>query len=165
VPTPQDPEDEPLGDELPDGVADSAPDDASREAALWRSIIDNYGERPQLDDDLGTARPPAEAEPPPRGLPDPTFDDVEEPELAPAPEEHYVPPAPPPLPKPTPARLLAWLGLFGVPVIVLVALVANIVVPPWLGLLLMAWFVGGFVYLVASMRPGSGGDYDDGARL
>jgi hypothetical protein len=29
----------------------------------------------------------------------------------------------------------------------------------------MVWFVGGFVYLVASMRPGAGDDYDDGARL
>ncbi len=26
-------------------------------------------------------------------------------------------------------------------------------------------FVGGFVYLVASMRPGAGDDYDDGAVL
>ena len=29
----------------------------------------------------------------------------------------------------------------------------------------MVWFVGGFVYLVASMRSGAGDDYDDGAVL
>jgi hypothetical protein len=52
-----------------------------------------------------------------------------------------------------------------VPSFVLVALVAHLVLPSWLGLVLMAWFVGGFVFLVASMRPGQGDDYDDGARL
>jgi hypothetical protein len=52
-----------------------------------------------------------------------------------------------------------------VPSFVLVALVAHLVLPSWLGLVLMSWFVGGFVFLVASMRPGQGDDYDDGARL
>ena len=37
---------------------------------------------------------------------------------------------------------------------VLVALVAGLNLPTWLGLILMVWFVGGFVYLVATMRPG-----------
>ena len=37
--------------------------------------------------------------------------------------------------------------------------------PTWLGLILMVWFVGGFVYLVASMPPGAGDDCDDGAVL
>lgn len=69
------------------------------------------------------------------------------------------------MPKPPPARLLAWVGLFGVPVFVLVALMAHLALPSWVGLLLMVWFVGGFVFLVASMRPGTGEDYDDGARL
>jgi hypothetical protein len=72
---------------------------------------------------------------------------------------------PPPLPKPPPARLLAWLGLFGVPAFVLVTLVAGIALPSWLGLLLMGWFVGGFVFLVASMKPGPGESGDDGARI
>ena len=87
-------------------------------------------------------------------------------QAAPAdPDEHFVPPPPPPLPKPPPARLLAWLGLFGVPTFVLVTLVAGIALPSWLGLLLMGWFVGGFVFLVASMKPGPGESGDDGARL
>ncbi len=87
----------------------------------------------------------------------------EEPEPSPPadPEDHFRPPPPPPLPLPGPPRLLAWLGLFGVPTLVLVLLVAGVDLPTWMGLVLMVWFVGGFVYLVASMRPGSGDDYDD----
>ena len=52
-----------------------------------------------------------------------------------------------------------------VPTFVLVTLVAGISLPSWLGLLLMAWFVGGFVFLVASMKPDPGGGSDDGARI
>jgi len=158
--TPHEPEDEPAGDELPE----EPPDKLSDEDALWRSIIDNYGERPTIDE----PEPEVEVEPPPV-LRDPephsqVIDD--EPETAEAgPEDHYVPPPPPPLPKPPPARLLAWTGLFGVPALVLVALVAGLELSAWMGLILMVWFVGGFVFLVASMRPGSGDDYDDGARL
>jgi hypothetical protein len=156
MPTPQEPEDEPVGDELPDEPADKLSD----EDALWRSIIDNYGERPTIDE------PEIEAPPSLRDLDAPTREVGEEPEpVAAEAEEHFVPPVPPPLPKPPPARLLAWTGLFGVPAFVLVALVAGLDLAPWMGLILMVWFVGGFVFLVASMRPGPGDDYDDGARL
>jgi hypothetical protein len=48
---------------------------------------------------------------------------------------------------------------------VMVALVAGLALPTWVGLVLMAWFVGGFLFLVASMRKGPGMDPDDGARL
>src|SRR4051794_38952462 len=34
-------------------------------------------------------------------------------------EEHYVPPPPPPLPQVEPRRRLAWIGLFGTPVLAL----------------------------------------------
>lgn len=148
--TPQEPEDEPVEDEH-----------VSAEDALWRSIIDNYGDRPEIQE------PEIEVPPSPRDLTAPPRsedDDATEGTVA-DPEDHFVPPAPPPLPTPPPPRLLAWLGLFGVPTFVLVALVARLPVPSWLGLILMVWFVGGFVFLVASMRPGSGEDYDDGARL
>jgi hypothetical protein len=163
MPTPQEPEDEPVGDELPDERSDELPGDPSDklsdEDALWRSIIDNYGDRPTIDE------PVIEAPPSLRDLDAPTRE-VGEPEPSVAdPEEHFVPPEPPPLPKPPPARLLAWIGLFGVPAFVLVALVAGLDLAPWMGLILMVWFVGGFVYLVASMRPGPQDDYDDGARL
>jgi hypothetical protein len=150
VSTPHDPDDEPAAgsDDVSGGV--------SADEAAWRSIIDNYGDRPALEDE-----PEVEVPPSPRGV----FPE-EEPELEPVEaEEHFVPPPPPPLPRPEPPRLLAWLGLFGVPTFVLVALLTRLDLPTWLGLILMVWFVGGFVYLVASMRPGAGDDYDDGAVL
>jgi hypothetical protein len=166
MPTPQEPEDEPAKDELPDELSgDPSGDPADKlsdEEALWRSIIDNYGERATIDE------PEVEIEAPPslRDLDPPAREDADEPDADDSdPEDHFVPPVPPPLPKPPPARLLAWIGLFGVPAFVLVALVAGLDLAPWMGLILMVWFVGGFVFLVASMRPGPGDDYDDGARL
>jgi hypothetical protein len=143
----------------PDRPRDPDDDSAgvSADEAAWRSIIDNYGDRPELPDDE-----PLEVPPSPRGVfPEEVGSEPEEVE----PEDHFVPPPPPPLPRPAPPRLIAWLGLFGVPTFVLVALVTRIDLPTWLGLILMVWFVGGFVYLVASMRPSTGDDYDDGAVL
>jgi hypothetical protein len=152
VTTPHDPDDDSAG-----GGQDDRSPGVSADEAAWRSIIDNYGERAELADE-----PELEVPGSPRGA----FPE-EEPEPAEPvePEEHYVPPPPPPLPRPEPPRLLAWLGLFGVPTFVLVALLTHLNLPNWLGLILMVWFVGGFVYLVASMRPGAGDDYDDGAVL
>ena len=172
--TPQDPEEEPVGDELPDerpdegagnGAGTPPADGLSREDELWQAIVENYGERPQIEE------PAVDVPPSPRDLTaadEPAHDDTGDTigEAAPAdPDEHFVPPLPPPLPKPPTARLLAWLGLFGVPAFVLVTLVAGIALPSWLGLLLMGWFVGGFVFLVASMKPGPGESGDDGARI
>jgi hypothetical protein len=136
-------------------TTDRPHDPESADDAAWRSIVDNYGDRPEIPDD----------EPPLDPLPPEEPEPVDEPELDRVDEGHFVPPPPPPLPRPAPPRLIAWMGLFGVPAFVLVMLVVRIDLPTWVGLLLMAWFVGGFVYLVASMRPGAGDDYDDGARL
>jgi hypothetical protein len=181
VTTPQDPEEEPVGDELaeerpevrPDAEAEAGPvtppaagppDGLSREDELWQAIVENYGERPQIEE-LEVEVPPS-----PRDLttvdePVEEGSDTIDKDVPADAEEHFVPPPPPPLPKPPPARLLAWLGLFGVPTFVLVTLVAGISLPSWLGLLLMGWFVGGFVFLVASMKPDPGGGSDDGARI
>jgi hypothetical protein len=154
---PQDPEDEPVGDDLADAPGRASEDD------LWRAIVDNYGERPEIDEpELVVPPSPRDLSPVAREQDDP--DESSRGDLAEQ-EEHFVPPPPPPLPTPPPARLLAWVGLFGVPMFVLVALVAGVYVPTWAGLILMVWFVGGFVFLVASMRPGPGQDHDDGARL
>jgi len=150
---PHDPDDDPTG-----AGHDDASGGVSADEAAWRSIIDNYGDRPEIADD----EPAVEVPPSPRGV----FPDAADQEPEPVePEDHFVPPPPPPLPRPEPPRLIAWLGLFGVPTFVLVALVTRIDLPSWLGLILMVWFVGGFVYLVASMRPSAGDDYDDGAVL
>ncbi|MDX6327340.1 MAG: hypothetical protein QOK15_3694 [Nocardioidaceae bacterium] len=108
------------------------------------------------------------------GLPAPEEPDRRAPDPAPRPavpvddeEEHYVPPPPPPLPKLDPRRKLAWIGVFGAPVLGLVLMVLGVVVPGWADLGLVVAFVGGFGYLVATMGssppdPWSG---DDGAVL
>ena len=77
-----------------------------------------------------------------------------------------MPPPPPPLPSVPPDRLLAWSGLFGSPTVLLVCLVLGVHLAPWLGYLLVASFIGGFVYLVVqdAARPGLD-PWDDGARL
>ena len=124
------------------------------EDEAWRSIVENFGDRARLDD-----VPPAPADPAPFN---PTHDEVDAWEDEPA--ERFVPPLlPPPPPLPWPQRL-AWLGVFGSPALLVVALLSGLALPPLLGYGLVAAFVGGFLYLVVTMRnvrdPG-----DDGARL
>jgi hypothetical protein len=119
----------------------------------WRSIVENYGDRA----DLGPEEAP---EPVPEPVREPAGDDTEA-----ADEERYVPPPPPPLPHVTPDRLAAWSGVFGAPTVLLVALLVGIHLPAWLGYLLVASFVGGFVYLVVQMPRGPRDPGDDGARL
>lgn len=124
----------------------------------WREIVENYGERAKLEPEQ--LEPEAEPEsaarvPIPRPADDPDRFDA----------ERFVPPEPPPVKRPTGIRGLAWAGLFGVPALVLVLLVTTVTIPSWLGLILMAWFIGGFGYLVATMPKKSSGydDPDDGA--
>lgn len=126
----------------------------SNEDEAWRAIVDNYGDRAQLEpDDV----PAAEPEPDPFAVPV---------ELAPGPgEERFVPPTPPPLPRVPRDRMLAWMGLFGAPAVLLSALVLGIGMPPLLGYLLVTSFIGGFVYLVLQMPRGPQDPYDDGARI
>jgi hypothetical protein len=141
----------------------------------WRAIVENYGERVELNDD-----PPSDPVVDPdekqgydaagsaglqrlfRPLPEPQRDAEElEDEL-----DEFVPPPPPPLPKLSPDRLLAWVGLFGSPTILLICLIFNFRLAPWLGYLLVASFIGGFGYLVVKMPRSEDNDpWDDGARL
>lgn len=116
------------------------------EDEAWRAIVENYGDRPDLDD------PPLAHTPEPVPVPVPD-------------EDRFVPPTPPPVPRTSPDRLAAWAGLFGAPVVLLVALVLNLSLPTWVGYLLVAWFVGGFLYLVVQMPSGPRDPDDDGARL
>jgi hypothetical protein len=138
----------------------------------WRAIVENYGDRPDLDDE-----PTADPGPEPgqqghetsgnaglqrlfRPLPEPQADDDED-EV-----EEFVPPTPPPLPRLTPDRFLAWSGLFGSPTVLLVCLVLDVRLVPWMAYLLVASFIGGFAYLVAKMPRSTDIDpWDDGARL
>ena len=147
----------------------------------WRSIGDNYGERIELDDDSAVDAEPGDArgnesnssglqrlfrplpEPQPEAGSDPTYaDDELDDEL----DDGFVPPEPPPLPRLPPDRFLAWTGLFGSPAFLLACLVLDVHLAPWLAYLLIASFIGGFVYLVVNMPRGEDVDpWDDGARL
>ncbi len=140
----------------------------------WRSIVDNYGERIELDDESSSesvgepddnkeydAAPSAGLQRLFRPLPEPQTDTDFEDEL-----DEFVPPTPPPLPKLSPDRFLAWAGLFGSPTILLICLVLDIHLAPWLGYLLVASFIGGFAYLVVKMPRNTDIDpWDDGARI
>lgn len=121
------------------------------EDEAWRSIVENYGERPHVD--------PLPAEPAPAPAPEarPSADDLW------AEEERFVPPPPPPLPHPPPVRLAAWSGVFGAPAVLLVALVLGIPLPALVGYGLVGAFIGGFLYLVVHMQRGPRDPGDDGA--
>jgi hypothetical protein len=74
-------------------------------------------------------------------------------------DEHdrFVPPTPPPLPRLEPRQQLAWLGVVGGPLLLLVAVLFGIHLPGWVSALAVTGFVGGFVGLVVMM----GGDDND----
>ncbi|HXH77997.1 hypothetical protein [Nocardioides sp.] len=124
----------------------------------WQAIVDNFGERAKIDEpdpvEPAPARSWSEEEPDPAPDPGPAaaYD-----------EPRFVPPTPPPLPRPEPRRAIAWAGVFGAPVLVLVAL--RIDLPSLLDYLLVAWFVGGFLYLVATMSRSGREPWDDGSRI
>jgi len=172
--------------------ADAQPQPPLDEEAAWRLIVENYGERPALglDEDPGAPLGPSTAEPPRPASPERSpFDrsyldslDAERSEPAarhdrrqsdpqqPADEpvdrqadEHFVPPEPPPVPRGTPARRLAWCGMFLPPLLMLAAVVFDWVFPSWVSLGLVAAFIGGFVFLVATMPRDSGDGWGDGA--
>ncbi|WP_418059459.1 hypothetical protein [Pimelobacter simplex] len=135
------------------------------EDAAWQAIVDNYGERAELE-------PEAEPEPvrvdPADDLDEPAeleHDDPGDPEDDIPVFDRFVPEDPPPVPIPPFDRLLAWAGVFGSPTILLVFLISGLSMPGWLGWLLVGGFVLGFCYLVIRM-PGSPRDpWDDGARV
>jgi hypothetical protein len=77
--------------------------------------------------------------------------------------DHFVPPEPPPIPRGTPARRIAWAGLFGSPLLMVLAVVFGWAFPTWLSMLLVAAFVGGFVFLIATMPRDGGDGWGDGA--
>lgn len=173
---------------------DAQPQTPLDEEAAWRLIVENYGERPAIEDAIEPPAPPTAPQPPDHGLFDRSYlDSLDAGRSDPAPrhdrrkddstdqpvdqpvaqsadqpagrddEEHFVPPDPPPVPKATPARRLAWCGLFLPPLLMLAAVVFDWIFPSWLALGLVAAFVGGFVFLVASMPRNGGDGWGDGA--
>lgn len=139
------------------------------EDAVWAQIVENYGERVPLD----AAPEVAPVEEPP-GEPAPRFTVFdrrwEDPQDTPASwddEGHFVPPEPPPLPVLEPRRKAAWAAMFGAPLALLVGVLLGLVYPTWLVGLFVMGFIGGFVYLVATMahRTPDDGSGDNGAVL
>lgn len=150
--------------------ASSGADGADRkldEDAAWREIIANYGEEPAAE----TPRSAPAADPEPaagrderlRGLFQPSWNDPLDTEATWDDEGHFVPPNPPLPPVLDPRRRLAWAGLFGSPLLMLVAVVLGWTLPGWAMFFLAGAFAGGFVYLVATMPRRGGDGYDDGA--
>ncbi|MGA8845628.1 MAG: hypothetical protein WB471_03325, partial [Nocardioides sp.] len=80
-------------------------------------------------------------------------------------EERFVPPPPPPLPMTTTDRLIAWIGVFGSPALLLVMLVLGIRPPSLVNYVLVMGFVGGFLYLVVKMNREPRDPDDNGAVL
>ncbi len=82
------------------------------------------------------------------------------------PDDHFVPPVPPPLPRLDPVTKLAWLALFGGPLYLLISTAAGAPISGLAAFLAVAAFVGGFIVLVLRMdngRPPDSGSDDDGA--
>ena len=81
------------------------------------------------------------------------------------PEEHYVPPPPPPLPRIDPLTKLAWIGVLGGPLwLVLVKAFDWMPAVEGTGVLAVVAFIAGFVGLVYRMKDDpDDSDRDDGA--
>lgn len=159
----------------PDGHVE--PDLPFDEEAAWRSIVENYGERPSLGP-LTVEPTPLDPPPaPPRVDPvelspfdrsvleahDPARAERRDQQEPAERHEHFVPPVPPPMPRGTPARRLAWVGLFAPPVLMILAVAFGWTFPGALSFGLVAAFVGGFIFLVATMPRERDENGDDGA--
>ena len=164
----------------------TTPGDESRTELAWREIVEHYGERAVLPDephtrdagdDAGSPASPgspgatdddADAATPTTyddGLDDPVADaDDDGPQVAEV--DRFRPPDAPPFPRPrTWQRGVAWSGLFVAPVLALVVGLFSLGLPRLVGWALVAWFVGGFLYLVREMPRAPRDPWDDGSRI
>ena len=145
---------------------DESPADPHEEA--WQAIVENYGERADLSEE-----PPSMTEPPASSAPfggrfgnlTEGFGDADDDVFTAEEDETYEPPPPPPVPRTTPDRFAAWLGVFGAPTVLLTAVILGVTLPTLIGYALVAAFVGGFVYLVVRMPRGPRDPWDDGAQV
>lgn len=88
---------------------------------------------------------------------EPSDDDLDESD-----EGHFVPPEPPPLPEADTTAKLAWLGVLGSPVLLLLAVVLGWEMSWWLTTVTIGGFLGGVATLVMRMRTGDEEDDDPG---
>ena len=148
----------------------SRPDDESQTDSAGRAIVAHYGERARLG--------PEEVAPAAAVPADTSYDDAAaeaaetEVEAAMRPwsevadVDRFQPPAPPPVPLPRSwQRGLAWAGVFLAPLIGISLAIFDVYVASLVGWGLVAWFVGGFLYLVLTMSPTPREPWDDGSRV
>ncbi len=125
-------------------------------------------------DPARTPSPPAGAHP----VPEPAEEDLLRPPRAaadpdpfagadlPDDEHHFVPPEPPPLGRPDLPTGIAWAGVLGGPVVLLLAAVLTWHLHSLVTAACVVGFVGGVVFLVATMDDGRGRDgWNDGAQV
>jgi len=148
----------------------TSPGDDSRTELAWREIVENYGERASLADAPSEAADPAPAvaEPLPSTYvaahdvddePDEPLDEIAE-------VDRFVPPVAPPIPLPrTWQRGVAWAGIVLAPVLALLIAIFSFYLPPLFGWTLVAWPVGGFLYLVFDMPSTPRDPWDNGSRV
>ncbi len=128
----------------------------------WRSIVENYGDRAEIEDE-----PPADEKPRVGSVFDgpvfnPTYDEVDRSLAA---DQGFVAPDPGWQPLPAAPRLAAWIGLLLGPAFLLLPAVLHLSIPGVLVALLLAGFVGGFGFLVWQMPREPREPWDDGSRI
>ncbi|GGS55117.1 hypothetical protein GCM10010156_12400 [Planobispora rosea] len=133
------------------------PDSENLPAEPARRVVREPEEAlPRADDDAAELAKPTEPAEPAEltdgGQPD-------------ADEGHYVPPAPPPLPKADTATKIGWAALFGGPAFLGTTVLLGWEPEGWVLFAAAAAFIGGFVALVVRMGDGPPNDsgWDDGA--
>jgi hypothetical protein len=77
-------------------------------------------------------------------------------------DDFFIPAEPPPLPRLAPYQQLAWIGLAGGPLLLLIAALFAVTLPVWLSLAAVGGFVGGFLVLVATMEDRRPPDEESG---
>lgn len=131
------------GDELVDERDTATPDEPEAGPRLrWGSKAS--GEHTSDDEDFLAATHPGR---------DSRDDDRDDP-------ERFVPPTPPPLPKLAPYQQLAWVGLIGGPLLLLIGALFSLPLPRIVIGVAIVGFIGGFVTLVATMGNGRDDDWD-----
>lgn len=78
-------------------------------------------------------------------------------------DEHFVPPAPPPIPRTDMITMLAWAGVFGTPVLFAGAYLLGQSLSGLVSMIAVIAFIGGFGVLISRLRGHDPHDPDNGA--
>lgn len=139
----------------------SAPDEEA-----WRQIVEHYGDRPDFPDDPDSPGSPGSPDRAAAGahVGGAAADGPPEADRA-GTEERFVPPDPEPVPRPRGKRLVAWLGVVGAPLLLVLVAISGFPMDTTVSTFLVVWFLGGFLFLVWQMPRDRGDPWDDGARV